>query len=326
MGEEFKHGINRREAIVGLIGAVGLGAYALSRETSEDEHRDTVNPEERENPQEADYFRHYENGEFSPSERKSRKHKWAEGVEVFEDIGLTFYVVQKGDTIEKIRNKLSNIKKFDYLKDQRAKIQSFNIPERELVPGMYIPIPLENEDRHISDTDFAREARLALNHISDHRVYGPYIQHLREEYSDEEIIAVMVAMAKQESGGEPIGQFELHRWEPGHNVFSFSIFHILMEGPGLEARRRLGRTEGQLYHPRNASELFFAYMVEKLDEKYKNNRDEKGKIEDDLVNLFRLDERMATFYNGGGWKKGNPHYLRNIQKYRGEARKMLKNR
>lgn len=314
---------NRREVLGGFgvaLGALATGVWLYSKRTEDGIFLD----EDERSPEESDYFKDYENGDFTLAERKKRTKHLGPGIEVFQDIGLTFYIVQKGDSIEKIRNKLSALDGLAYLREQTQKIQSFNIPSRELQVGMYLPIPLENEERHVSDEDFAKHAYLALVHLTEHPKYGKYIKFLQENYSSKEIIAVMVAIAKQESGGLPIGQFELHRWEPAHDVFSFSIFHVLMKGPGLQARRKIKRTEGQLYHPQNAAELFFAFMIEKLDERY-GGKKEESQIKDSLVDLFQLDESMATFYNGSNWKRGNPHYLKNIQGYRDGALKMLEN-
>ena len=276
-------------------------------------------------PPEADFFINHPRGELSLEERVERSLTLADGVKVIIDIGLVFYVVQSGDTIDGIRRKCSAIPGFAYLRDQTEKIESFNIPPRSLKPGMLIPIPLENEKRAISDEDFADHARQALLHICEHERYGTFMRQLRADYSDSEIIATMVAFAKQESGGAPIGQFEMHRWEPKHRAFSFSLFHILMVGPGLKARRNLQRTEGQLYHPQNGAELFFSYIIEKLIERHGLSVSGQQKVKTGTSDFFQLNEQTASFYNGKAWKTRNPNYLTNVQRYKERAMLMLKN-
>lgn len=269
---------------------------------------------------EAEYFKAFERGEFSREDRAERKRTLAPGVDVFDDIGMTFYVVQRGDTLGGIRRKLSKLPQYAYLKDQPQKLESFNIPARELQAGMLIPIPLENDDRMLTDEQFAKYAYRALNDLLTDERYGPFLRKLHKEKSDEEIVAAMMAIAKQESGTSgKIGSLELHRWEPGHNKFSFSIFHVLMEGPGLKARRNLNMTEGQLYHPRNACKAFFAFMVEKILESGRSDSKAKGY----LVKLFELGPEMATFYNGSAWRRTNPRYLPNIRRNYDASLKVL---
>lgn len=269
---------------------------------------------------EAEYFKTFERGEFTREDRAKRKRTLAPGVDVFDDVGMTFYVVQKGDTLGGIRKKLSKLPQYGYLKDQPQKLESFNIPAKELQAGMLIPIPLENDDRMLTDKQFAKYAYMALNELLTDERYGPFLRKLHAEKPDEEIVATMMAIAKQESGtGGKIGSLELYRWEPHHNRFSFSIFHVLMEGPGLKARRNLNITEGQLYHPKNACKLFFAFMVEKILESGRSGSKAKGY----LVKLFELGPEMATFYNGSAWRRTNPRYLPNIRRNYDASLKVL---
>lgn len=74
-----------------------------------------------------------------------RKKTLAPGVDVFNDVGMTFYVVQRGDTLGGIRRKLIKLSEYKYLEDQPGKLESFNIPARELQAGMLIPIPYMTE-------------------------------------------------------------------------------------------------------------------------------------------------------------------------------------
>ena len=262
-----------------------------------------------------DFFQKFPNGDFSEKERKKRTEVINKNVVIFHDVGVDFYTVQKGDTIEKIRDILSNMPKYSYLKSQKEKLKSFNIPAREIKAGMLLPIPLENEDRHISDEQFVAYADQALHEMLESEEYKGYkkeIEKMIEKAGSEEgVIQFMLAIAKQESGGKPIGQFEMHRWEKSRQKFSFSIFHVLMEGPGLKGRQNLDLTEGQLYHPKNACKLFLAFMIEKSRERNK-----------EACDFFPLQEHtsdIASFYNGKNWKGNNPDYVKNITRYFIEA-------
>ncbi len=260
----------------------------------------------------SDFFRTFTiKGDMTPQERIHRIKTPAPDVEILEDVELNFYKVRAGDTIDKIRTRLARIPGFAYIASQREKIKSFNIPDRELQRGMWLPIPLENKDRYITDEQFARYAARAVRKMETDPEYGSYVHEILQHISETELVASLVAVAKQEAGGEPIGQFELHRWEPTHNVFSFSVYHILMEDAGLKARRTLNLSEGQLYHPENATRLFLAYLKEKS-------------VKPGAV--FPLDkntEAFALHYNGRYWRRINPNYPRNIRSYYRDAEEMI---
>jgi len=257
-------------------------------------------------------------GKFSDEEFKKRIERWAPGVQVFRDEGMYFYKVQRGDTLKSIRRKLAKIKGYDYLNEQTGKLDSFNIPQKEVKPGMLLPIPQRNSERIITDDAFIAQSRKALFELAETPEYQSYLSELIKIYGENYLIAAMMAIAKQESGGAPMGRFEMHRWEKRYHAFSFSLFHVLMVGPGLKARQKLNLTEGQLYNTTNAGKLFFAFVIEKISEKYQGMTDEvakKEKIQRELIQLFELDEAMASFYNGKAWRRNNPGYLRNVRKY-----------
>jgi hypothetical protein len=260
-----------------------------------------------------EFFRKVKGGEFSDKEKKKRTLEIGKGVVIFEDIGLTFYHVQEGDTFETIRSKLSQFIEFRYLKDlPENKLKSFNIPKSSLEPGMWIPVPKEEGDRTITDVQFAHYCNNAIDEMLKDKRYGYAVKKILKKVSKKELIATMIAVAKQESGGKPIGQFEFHRWEPGQDSFSFSLFHVLMKGAGLEARKNLDMTEGQLYHPKNAAKLFLAFMCEKSKKGKKFNPEK-------LFPIMKNKNKFAEFYNGKAWKKINPHYVRNLKKYHRKA-------
>lgn len=255
-------------------------------------------------------------GVFSESERKKRTEILENGEEIFHDYGLDFYHVKKGDTISEILQRLIKYPKYKHLLDQKKiKLQSFNIPAKQLQAGIWIPIPMENEDRQLSNEQFVGYAKQGIDDIKDHDKYGPEVREMIDKIGFSNVVAVMMALAKQESGGLPLGQFESHRWENGHKVFSFSMFHILMEkgGPGLKARKLLNFTEGQTYHPRNGVKLSLGYMAQKTH---------------NPARFFPLDveenhKRFATFYNGGNWPKDNPDWPGNVLRYYKEAKAFL---
>lgn len=246
-------------------------------------------------------------GTFSAKEKAERTKTLENGEIIFEDIGLAFYQVQKGDTINEIRARLSQYPRWEYLAHQTGKMYSFNIPEKKLQVGMWLPIPMESKDRHLTDQQFEAYSGDAVDDMQSNLFYGEAVRAMIEASSREEVVAALYAIAKQESGGLPLGQFELHRWEPGHHAFSFSLFHVLMEGCGLKARKNLDLTEGQLYHPQNASKIFLGFLVEKSKERHVAPE-----------SLFPLDEHLEEFaalYNGDRWRTTNPDYVDNVRAY-----------
>lgn len=258
-----------------------------------------------------DYLRHIPGGEFTKQERAERTETMPNGEKIFHDIGLDFYYVEKGDTISEVQTSLGLYDQYSYLKTQKIKLQSFNIPSKKFRAGMWVPIPLENESRHISEEQLAEYAGLGIKEILEDKKYGDEVKDILDIVSTKELIATIIAIAKQESGGQPIGKFTFHRWEDHQKAFSFSLFHVLMKGPGLKARHQLELTEGQTYHPQNATKLLLAFMVEKAAE---------TKIRPDV--FFPIDqhlEEFAVFYNGSHWKKTNPGYTDNIMRYYAEA-------
>jgi len=265
-----------------------------------------------------EYFRKVNNGEFSKEEYTQRFKKLPNGEIIFEDIGaLVFYKVEKGDTIQTIHEKLSKYKQFEHLKtSSRSKIKSFNVPQSSLTPGMLIPIPLAEEDRTLTDEQFVNYCNEAIDEMTNDEEYGPATRKIIKKTSKGELLAVMLTIAKQESGGKPIGQFELHRWEPHQSAFSFSIFHVLMKESGIKARKNLNLTEGQLYHPKNAAKLFLAFLCEKSKNGSSCNPEK-------FFPLMKNLEEMALFYNGKAWRKINPNYTRNLSKYYQQSKRLL---
>lgn len=293
---------------------------ACKNDTSKDKPGITLPKREKNEMWDDDkeYFRKVKNGQFSKEEYQKRLKKLPNGETIFEDIGaLTFYRVEKGDGIANIREKLSKYKQFAHLKTlSKAKIKSFNVPQGSLTPGMLIPIPLDEEDRSMTDAQFAHYCNDAIDEMAKDSRYGDMIKKIIKKTSKKEILRVMLAIAKQESGGKPIGQFELHRWEPHQSAFSFSLFHVLMRGAGMKARQNLDMTEGQLYHPKNAAKLFLAFLCEKT-------RRGKSCNPERFFPLMKNLNSFARFYNGAAWRRINPHYTRHLRKYYSQAKKVV---
>jgi hypothetical protein len=246
-------------------------------------------------------------GQWTTDQRKEREQTLEHGERIFRDVGVTFYLVQPGDTLSEIREKLSVYPEFSYLQDQLHKLNSFNIPDKKLQANLWIPIPLEQKDRLLSEQQFIAYAEQALDEIKKDSAYGVEIERILNKVSKRELLITIMALAKQEGGGSALGQFVLHRWESHQNAFSYSLFHVLMKGPGLKARRTLNLTEGQLYHPMNAVKLFLAFMVEKSAE--------RNKHADRLFPVFENQKAFAIFYNGGNWENVNPQYLEHLKQY-----------
>jgi hypothetical protein len=228
------------------------------------------------------------------------------------DVGVDFYVIQKNDTIFGIRQKLAKIPKYQYLSEPEysQKMYGFNIRPEKLLAEMLIPIPLESRNREIRDKQFANYCQLAIEEMQTDKIYGARLQKLLQKFSAKKLVELMLSVAKQESGGRPLGQFVFSRWEDAEHIraFSFSIFHIVMRGSGLAARKNINCTEGQCYHPQNAAKLFLAFLFEKA-----GARSLENYLPTSESSPTRL-EKFACFYNGKKWKKYNPNYVRNIKK------------
>ena len=254
------------------------------------------------------------------------------GREFLLDEGQSFVLAQKNDTPRRILDSVRRLtprgRDFSYLDPNASKYKSINIPANQVRESQWIPIPLKEEDRVLTNEQFLNYASTAIDEFllpknSRDLAYSKEVTAMVEKIGKEEIMCWAMAIAKQESGGAPLGQFVFHRWEKSHKAFSHSIFHVLMKGVGLKARENLGMTLGQMNHPKNAVKLFIAFMIEKHREMRPNTSSEN--TADFLQNKYNNLESFVVFYNGANWKKVNPDYLKNITKYRKEAEKTIKN-
>lgn len=244
-------------------------------------------------------------GEYSCKELANRTRKLTDGVFVRYDNDINFYLVQKGDTLAGIKAKLAKFPEFAYLKNlSKVKLKSFNIPPKALQLGMWIPIPDSEGDEQMDEIMFKEFAALAIVELKANKIYGAKVEAIIKKVGQSNLENAMLAVARSESGGR-LGQFADRRYEPDHKCFSYTIFHVLMEGAGLKARKNLGMTEGQTLHPKNSVKLFLAFLLEKSGRK-------------DAARFFPLDEHLeefATFYNGGKWKERNPDYADKLGEY-----------
>jgi hypothetical protein len=260
--------------------------------------------------------------------RTTENFKLAEGLEIARnEIGTCAYKVQPGDSIAAIVQKLCATREFSYLRSHSAisfnaqgefekciKIRSFNISSEDLRAGSWIPIPGPENSRIIPDRNFMNYAFRALELMTHHPKYGSKITELITNFGSRELLCTVFAIAKQESGlsGKEIGSCELHRYEPHHNAFSYSHFHVLNVDAGRAAFQNLGLTGLRCSHPINGVQLCLAFFLEKTG----------GDLGRYLPLPGRLEE-FAVFYNGAHWKKINPHYIENIAKYYAEGHATL---
>jgi len=266
----------------------------------------------------SEYFKPYSNGKFPQAEFDKNRTVLAKGVEIYKDMDLIFYKVQPGDSIFTIKAKLRKHKdrpEFKHLRWKRSRLTGFNIPAKNVEKGTWIPLPTPSKHRILTDEQFLNYAYEAIEDMEQDSTYGKYISRMMETVPKRDLMSLMLAVAKQESGGKPLGQFEWHAFEKHHHVFSYSLFHVLMKGVGLEVRRDLNMTQGQTYHPRNAARLFLAFIIHKTG---------NDKPED----LFPMStdhmEDFASLYNGN-WQKYNPEYPINVMKYFEEAQNLMYN-
>jgi hypothetical protein len=141
-----------------------------------------------------------------------------------------------------------------------------------------------------TDEKLAQDCRTAIGEMRVHPVYKPYMERLLQTTDVNHIVALMLACARNESGNGPLSQFAPFRYENSHKAFSYTAFHVLMDDGGLQARRKIGMTDGQALLPKNSAKLFLAFIVEKDPQNF--------------ASFFPLDnnlESFSYFYNGD-WK------------------------
>ncbi len=215
-----------------------------------------------------------------------------DGVELVEHVpGVYFYKGKIGETHEEIMQKLmglassghSEARDFIHLQEfYRLGVNPFNNVPDPLPSDMMLPVPVSPQERQVSDIDFINEyARAAMHDMQSHEYYGLYMTEFMNMMTEDDLLAMMVAVARAESGEHPIGRDFFHRYEPEYDCFSYSCFHVLMEGAGLRARRNLDMSEGQTYDHYNACKLFLAFLMEKALLQYEGEICAQPFLEDD---------------------------------------------
>lgn len=261
------------------------------------------------------YFVRHANGDLTVQERRATR-TLRDGSVLLDDGDLTFYRVRRGDTVSRIRQRLGRQREFDHFGEQLAKLDSFNIPPQYLQAKMWLPLPMDRGDREVRPDQFLAYATTAIREMRDRGYYTRAMRNFLADVSWQDLTALTMATAMQEAGGQPLGRLELHRWEQGPRAFSFGYCHVVMVGPGLRARQRLGLTEGQTYHPVNSAKLFLAFLFEKAAE--------MGKDPADFFPLKgKRAQAYAAFYNGKYWRQINPDYVANVERNLVFARRSL---
>ncbi|MBT3349529.1 hypothetical protein HN954_03660 [bacterium] len=260
-----------------------------------------------------------------------------EGFEFKLDAGATFVKVRSNDSVYKLSTKLRDIKPngrdLSHLDPNAPKLKSINIPPDELQKNIWIPLPESKETRELTDKQFFNHCHEAIveiltNDSSRDIAYKKELNAILDEIGEDNLLALMIAIAKQESG-VPVGQFVFHRWESSKKKFAYSMFQILIHTDpktkkptsGLVAAQNMGMTPGQSMHPKNAAKLF----IGKFCEDYRSSK--PGCTEKDIAkymeDLHDNPEKIAEMHNGKNWKTKNPKYANQIKQYLKDAHKIL---
>ena len=206
-----KNGMSRREFLGGFaagfgVAAAGVGAAELFRDKGgeDKDSKDSERTQEYAPIERNEFFDGNEaylqtltseNGEWTKLQRKERRRTLRGGEEIFDDVGLSFYLIRKGDTISEIRQKLGRYPEFSYLSKQTGKLDSFNIPARKLRADMWLPIPIENKDRHLTEAQFVNYAAKAIDEIVKEERYGEEVQRILAKVDQRTLVATMLAIA-----------------------------------------------------------------------------------------------------------------------------------
>ncbi len=245
------------------------------QDKNEEEKEVVITPEENENNNENTFIINPKKTEVQKDTTYEKEH-W---VTLLRDWKLIFYVVKKWEWLNIIKEKLSQIPEFSYLKDvpNWKSTKWFNTPNSSLTPWFYLPLPIKAEDREISIEAFKKEAKTALTEMTKNTMYKEKCNQLLKTVSEDDIISIMTAYARSETAedwkhfNDKIWSVELHRREAKYSSYSFSYFHILMEKnsdgktawPWLKARLNLWLSEWDCYDVKNACKLFLGYCFEK---------------------------------------------------------------
>lgn len=248
-------------------------------------------------------FDRYKNGDIT---KVKKKETLSNGEVVLRDHMLTFYYPVRGDNVSTIRQKLIKYPEFAYLKKcSLDKLKCFN--SNKIYAGQPFPLPVDIEKRVLSDEEFFKYAKLGIDEMLQDEHYGESVELIIDSIGGEgHLLNVLYALARHESGGEEaIGTYALHRYEPGPRAYSYSMYHVLggkgrngAKQPGQKAREKLEITEGQSYHPVNATKMVLGYLVEKFIERRKlSERGIQSVIPTGSITESEIS-RFCKFYNG----------------------------
>ena len=231
----------------------------------------------------------------------SEKPKWLEL-----DHWTYIYTVQRWDTESWIKQKLSNYKPLSYLKNVWSGIDWYNfssIPDKWLVVWLKITLPISDEERIKSTSEFKKTQITAIEEMKNDLKYWGYVKDLLKEYDKDHVARVMTAYAKCETSAESddiIWKFALFRYEKHLKTCSYGYHHVLNTGVGKTIFNNLWMTLWQTYNPKDSWKLFLAFCIEKANWSQKEaNRDFKKFF--DMNNV----SRCWRFYNGSSdyWTK-----------------------
>ncbi len=294
----------------GALATAGLAVETMSQAAARHEVQDFGTSEQgeamkyRDNPE---FDLVVPGGEFTPEERAMRTETIAPGIEIFHDIGLDFYHVQLGDTKASIAAALSELPQYAYLTKQKTRTVGFNIAEQSVHDVEWLPVPLRNADRLMTDENFLIDVRTGIEElIANDECYGEAAREIVEKIGADKFGVSLLAIAKMESG-EHVGSSEFELYDAHNHTFSISPFHILNKGAGRRARKNLGKTIGQMNSLKNATQFIVGFLAEKLD---------------DPAAVFPLDEHyelFATEYNGANWRAMNLNYAKDLDGYYRQA-------
>lgn len=271
-----------------------------------------------------DWFNPHPRGELSIQERLDNTKTLPNGEKILRDHGLIFYKKQAGDKVRSIADKLSIYPEFAYLKGERRKsINGINTSVDRLPEGSWIPLPLPLESRKLSNEQLISYITQAINEMAGgDDEFAEFIkQMITDEASFKEFLSSVFAIGYHEAGINFPGEYVLHRYEPRPRAFSLSHFHILMDAWGLNMRKRLEFTEGQILHPKNSAKVMIAFIVNKASHVKVRNRlgiesaSAIFPISDKNINLF------AHFYNGR--QHGTNKYTDKTKLYKNKGRSII---
>ena len=91
---------------------------------------------------------------------------------------------------------------------------------------MLVPVPLDRAETIVSQKELIQASMDAVDVIKSHPKYGDFVTTLENDLGRNHLMKLMLVFADKESD---MGNTQLHRFEPHHDAYSYSLFHILDE-------------------------------------------------------------------------------------------------